>query len=142
MRHCLLVFLTLFLLLPFAYGGCGGSSPDGNSSDDNGPSAVISGEVFEDTNINGIRDLNEDGMSGVNITASGAGSFLETVTDQVGAYRVRIEEPGTYLVTKTDPPGYLPTNAIPGSDGSKIDNNSMEVVVTDAYVDAEKELPG
>ncbi len=70
-------------------------------------SADISGELFRDYNLNGLRDVLEPGVSGVTVTAhSDAGLVATTITDANGDYTLTTGA-GTYRVEVIGIPEYL-----------------------------------
>jgi len=105
----------------------GGSNPDdpndtGSSADSTLfdppplPLSEITGSVFIDANNNGIRELGEDGIGGVEITLEGTDTygdpvFIVTTTDANGQYQFSGLNAGTYQITETQPQGF--------SDGSE-----------------------
>jgi hypothetical protein len=73
------------------------------------PTYTISGNVFVDTNRNGVKDTGEGNYSAAIITLSGSatGTTLSNVT---GNYSFTGLLAGTYTVTVTVPPGYTNTS--------------------------------
>ena len=84
----------------------------------------VTGQVFDDVNVNGVNDA-EAGVSGATV-AAGSDSFL---TDSSGVYTlyVTVSDSNPITVTETDPAGYVSTNAIPGSGMSKVDANTLRI---------------
>lgn len=79
-------------------------------------SGAISGSVFFDANGDGVRGLDETGLSGVtleawNADAGGAPYYASTTTASDGAYQFGGLDAGSYVVTQTDAPGYVSTTA-------------------------------
>ncbi len=79
--------------------------------------AVVTGEIFEDTNGNGERDSGENGLAGVEVqlvlVQSGALRLGETVvatttTDSTGAFRFENVADGTYRIVMGRVDGYIP----------------------------------
>ncbi len=87
---------------------------------------TITGQIFEDANANGVRDSNEVNMGlpdgrvstsrGMFVTTTASGSFT-----LYGPANIVI------TVTETNPPGYVSTNAIPGSGAAKFDLDTLLV---------------
>jgi protocatechuate 3,4-dioxygenase beta subunit len=67
---------------------------------------LINGNVFADVNGNGLRDNGELGLGGVTIELTTLTGTLTTTTTGDGRYQFSIP-PGNYLVTETDPDGYV-----------------------------------
>jgi Cna protein B-type domain. len=83
--------------------------------------ASIGNYVWEDTNGNGVQDVGEPGVEGVEVrlsgtTGAGVAVSLTTTTDSNGFYRFDDLAPGTYTVTVVPPTGYVLTAANQGSD--------------------------
>ncbi len=68
--------------------------------------AVIYGTVFEDGNVNGEQDVQENGIAGVTVTLDGATTRL---TNHLGQYTFAITDAGFHRVEETDPAGYYST---------------------------------
>ncbi len=90
---------------------------------------TISGNVFLDTNGNGIQDLDEPGISGVTVTllTSQGGSVETATTGADGRYRFTGVNSGSYTVQEKDPKGFTSTtnNRVPlyiGAGGSATAN--------------------
>ncbi len=71
----------------------------------------ITGVVFDDLNSNGVQDSGEGPLVGVNVCATpvGGGAALCDQTDGTGAYLIPDVPPGDYIVTETNPAGYVST---------------------------------
>jgi uncharacterized repeat protein (TIGR01451 family) len=84
----------------------------------------VTGQVFDDVNVNGVNDA-EAGVSGATV-AAGSDSFL---TDSSGVYTlyVTVSDSNPVTVSETDPAGYVSTNAIPGSGMSIVDANTLRI---------------
>ncbi|MBO9312797.1 MAG: DUF11 domain-containing protein, partial [Chloroflexus sp.] len=83
--------------------------------------ASIGNYVWEDTNGNGVQDVGEPGVEGVEVrlsgtTGAGVAVSRTTTTDSNGFYRFDDLAPGTYTVTVVPPTGYVLTAANQGSD--------------------------
>jgi uncharacterized repeat protein (TIGR01451 family) len=103
-------------------------------TDSEGPSPIdfgdfkgirVSGQVFDDVDVDGSKDLTETGLAGAVVVADGA-SFTTTVTGVYTLY-VTVGEGHVITVSETDPPGYLSTNAIPGDGMSRVDANTLRI---------------
>ncbi len=70
------------------------------------PTYSITGVVYFDVNGNAVRDLGENGASGITITLNGS---TNAVTDANGAYSFGGLAPGTYSVTAVMPSNYATT---------------------------------
>jgi len=66
---------------------------------------AIAGQVFDDTNRNGVPDIGESGIAGVSLTLDTGDS---TISDGEGNYSFTIT-PGYYNITEHDFPGYVST---------------------------------
>ena len=84
----------------------------------------ISGTVYVDTNNNGVIDVGEKRISNVLITLTGANDqgavTLTAHTDVNGNYSFGNLRPGTYVITETQPAGYLQGKLSLGSAGGTI----------------------
>lgn len=67
----------------------------------------ISGKKFNDTNGNGILDIGESGMSGINISLYPSGRVV--TTNSTGGYTFNNVPPGVYSVYEQFITGYIPT---------------------------------
>ena len=76
------------------------------------PVGSISGFVINDTNRNGRVNTGETGISGWNITISGAGLSLVTSTDSAGYYKFGNLPAGTYTITEESKSGWVATGQI------------------------------
>ncbi|HMF19634.1 MAG TPA: SdrD B-like domain-containing protein, partial [Gemmataceae bacterium] len=96
--------------------------------------ASVSGFVYLDANNNGIKDANENGIPGVQVTLSGTNDLGATVsqtvtTDSSGFYSFGNLRPGTYSVTETPPANYLQGKNSIGSLGGTLSNSQMSGIV-------------
>jgi hypothetical protein len=80
----------------------------------------VSGIVWEDPNLNGIRDAGEPPLPGITVRLSinaGVQSLVATgrqvLTDSSGSYRFDFVADGALLVDATAPPGYKLTVPMP-----------------------------
>jgi len=68
--------------------------------------ASIYGTVFDDGDGDGVRDVDDLGISGVLVALNG---FVTTTTNLNGTYTFPITMAGVHVVTETDPDGYFST---------------------------------
>ncbi len=78
---------------------------------------TLSGEVFTDTNGNGVLDSGEPGLSGVTVDLLNSSSQVITsvTTGSSGNYTFTIDAPGTYSVEEVQPSGTIVTVPVSGS---------------------------
>ena len=81
---------------------------------------TIGGHVWHDVDRNGVLDLGEAFLEGVEVQLTGTDLFgqpvvLTTTTGSDGSYLFTGLLPGTYNVTEVQPSGYLSTTANPGT---------------------------
>ena len=105
-----------------------------NFGDNNNPfSTSLFGTVFDDRNVNSVRDTLELGLSGVTVGLVDAPGSVPRpfITNGWGQYTFLIENAGTYTVTETDPSGYVSTIAIPGdATVTVVDQNTLRAEVS------------
>ena len=82
----------------------------------------LAGTVFVDLNNNGILNSNDPLISGVILTLTGPDNlgnlvFTTTTTDAAGQYAFTGLRPGNYVITETQPAGYLSGINAVGSQG-------------------------
>ena len=87
--------------------------------------AALTGNVFVDTNFDGVFDVNEFGVPRVTVTVTGTTNggtpvSLSDLTDADGQYAFSMQ-PGTYEITQTQPPGLTDASiavgqVLPGGD--------------------------
>ena len=79
----------------------------------------ISGHVYHDENNNGLREANEDLLSGVEVTLfDDQGNLVQLArTDSNGFYRFQDLTPGAYRLQEVTPANYLPGQANAGTIG-------------------------
>ncbi len=88
---------------------------------------TISGNVYEDLNLNNQFETGEPGIGGVNLTLlrSVNGDYVSTgktaVTDSNGHYTIDGVLPDTYRIVETQPDGYLSVGSSPGTVGGVTD---------------------
>jgi uncharacterized repeat protein (TIGR01451 family) len=85
---------------------------------------VVYGTVFEDGDQNGVQELGEDGLSGVNITSADAATTT-VLSNEFGQYTLLFNAGISTTISATNPLGYVSTNTdivaldvITGSDNS------------------------
>jgi protocatechuate 3,4-dioxygenase beta subunit len=104
---------------------------NGSSSTDNDfgelKAASVAGNVYVDTNNNGIKDVNEAGIAGVTLTLTGAddvGPVSRTTTTAAdGSYVFANLRPGAYGIKETQPAAYLDGKDSLGSLGGTVSND-------------------
>ncbi len=69
----------------------------------------ITGTVFLDSDLNGVRDEGEPALAGVTITLTGGSEALTTSSDANGDFAFLQVLPGSYVLHETNPPGYFST---------------------------------
>jgi protocatechuate 3,4-dioxygenase beta subunit len=87
--------------------------------------ASISGYVYADDNMNGVKDGGEAPIAGVKLAltdAKGNPSGLTATTDAAGFYRFTDLKPGAYGVSETQPDGYFDGLDIAGTAGGAAQN--------------------
>ncbi len=89
-------------------------------------SSVISvtGQVFNDLNANGAYDDGGVGLADGRVSAS-TGMFITTTAS--GDFTLYTPPNTPVTVTETNPPGYISTNAIPGSNAGKYDLDTLRI---------------
>ena len=86
----------------------------------------LSGQVFVDTNSNGIVDNAEQGLAGVTVKLTGTDGLgqaisLTRITGSDGSYSFKGLRNGTYTITESQPSGYATTkNAVGTVNGSAV----------------------
>ena len=85
----------------------------------------IAGIVFDDADIDGVRDPAETSVAGATVAVTGD-SFA---TGGTGVYTLyaTLSSSSPILVSETDPAGYLSTNAVPGTGMSRVDANTLRI---------------
>jgi uncharacterized repeat protein (TIGR01451 family) len=85
----------------------------------------VTGQVFEDTNVNGQLDTGESGLEGVSVTADS--TIVLTTLDGNYEIFVSLTNSNAVQIVESDPSGYASTNAIPGVGMMKVDANTLEI---------------
>ena len=104
----------------------GANSPNNNFGEFSKP-ACLSGYVYVDTDNDGIRDAQEKGIPGVNVTLTGNDDLgqnvnLKTTTAADGSYsfsNLRPSGTAKYTITETQPAGYQDGKDTAGTVGGK-----------------------
>ena len=105
------------------------------------PPATLSGFVYNDANDNGVREADETGVPGVNVTLNGTDDLgnpvnLSVTTGVDGSYSFPNLRPGGYTVAETDPSGYLDGQVTPGLGGGTVAGRTITVAtVTPGLID-------
>jgi hypothetical protein len=97
-----------------------------------GAANAISGKVFNDLNGDGLVSGNEPGLAGATLTlvSTTSVSFGTTVTNGSGEFTFVNLPAGDYVLTETDPAGFVSTGVQPGVGGSTLSLNQIRVHVT------------
>jgi hypothetical protein len=92
----------------------------------------LSGYVYGDSNLNGVRDAQDVAISGAVITLLDANLNVvaQTTTDVNGYYSFTNLPAGTYTIQETQPPGLLQGTNNLGSLGGTQGNDSFTVVLS------------
>ncbi|HLF90345.1 MAG TPA: SdrD B-like domain-containing protein, partial [Anaerolineales bacterium] len=85
----------------------------------------ITGQVFEDLNVDGTKDAGEGGLSGASVSANNA----NITTDSTGFYTMylSLSDSSPILITEIDPAGYVSTNAIAGNGMTRVGSNALQI---------------
>ncbi len=96
----------------------------------------IEGFVFSDANGNNFPGRGDQPLIGVTITLKNAvgAPVAGALTDSNGMFVFSGLATGVYLLTETDPPGYVSVDASPGTAGVKIDENNVRITISDGLV--------
>ena len=87
---------------------------------------MIMGMVFNDSDVDGVKDGGELGLAGANVSC-GRDSYI---TSSDGNFTLYVSGTGAFNLTELDPEGYVSTNAIPGHPGvTRIDANGLSVQI-------------
>ncbi|MGC9334341.1 MAG: SdrD B-like domain-containing protein, partial [Anaerolineae bacterium] len=104
---------------------------DGDFGDAQADDVVtISGYVWNDngagdgTLANGLWDGDEPGLAGAVVSLS---SGMAQTTGEDGAFLLYAPPGHDIVVSEANPEGYVSTNAIPGNDANKLDNDTLRV---------------
>ncbi len=110
---------------------------NGSTSTDNDfgelQAASVAGNVYVDTNNNGIKELGEAGIAGVTVTLTGTNDLgpvsLTTTTAADGSYIFNGLRPGTYSIKETQPAAYLDGKDTLGSLSGNVANDFFSNIV-------------
>ncbi|MCA9150436.1 MAG: hypothetical protein KDA92_14090, partial [Planctomycetales bacterium] len=111
----------------------GGTSTNNNFAEI--PGVTPSGFVYIDGNMNGIRDVGELGIAGVQIVLSGTGTDVlgnpipnrTAFTDNTGFYQFASVPPAVYTITETQPAGFQDGQEENGTPAAATVNNDQFV---------------
>jgi uncharacterized repeat protein (TIGR01451 family) len=83
----------------------------------------ITGNVFDDVNVNGI---NDDGLPVAGATVSAGDAAY--ATDNTGVYTLYVAaDPSPIVIAELDPAGYVSTNAVPGEGMTRQDSGTLVI---------------
>jgi hypothetical protein len=99
---------------------------------------VISGLVYQDSNLNGVPDSNEPGIASVTLTLTGTNNLGQSITATTttasnGTFSFATDNngnslrPGTYQVAETQPTGYLQGTNTVGTVNGTVDGTLIPV---------------
>ncbi|MCC7192405.1 MAG: hypothetical protein IT444_06430 [Phycisphaeraceae bacterium] len=93
----------------------------------------LCGYVYNDKDNDGVKDCNEDGISGVKITLTGTDDrgqsvSVTTYTDSCGKYSFANLRPGTYKLTETQPSGWNDGKDRKGNLGGSVYNDYISSI--------------
>ncbi|NIO69795.1 MAG: DUF11 domain-containing protein [Anaerolineae bacterium] len=95
-----------------------------------GSVVIISGQVWDDNGAgggglaNGLHDGTEPGLAGAIV---GLSSGLSATTGSDGLFTLPAPANQAIIVAEINPVGYISTNAIPGNDAIKVDNDTLRI---------------
>ena len=111
-----------------------GQTGSGNNFGELPPSS-FAGTVFIDANNDGVQaGASETGISNATVTLTGTDDFgaavnLTTTTNASGAYAFGTLRPGTYVITETQPAGFLDgKNAVGTAGGTTVNNPPSDII--------------
>lgn len=89
------------------------------------PPSSLSGSVYHDADVDGVRDAGETGIPEVDVALiDSTGAVVETQkTDADGRYRFKTLAPDKYTIVETQPAGYLDGAEHVGSIGGRVSEN-------------------
>ncbi|MBI1927242.1 carboxypeptidase regulatory-like domain-containing protein [Candidatus Poribacteria bacterium] len=101
--------------------------------------ASLAGYVYVDANNNGVKEFGEVPIPGATVTLTGTDDLgnsvsLSTTTDASGFYSFTNLRPGTYVITETQPAGYLDGKDTIGTPGGTTGNDVFSNIVLGAGV--------
>jgi hypothetical protein len=92
----------------------------------------LSGFVYQDNNVNGIKDTGDTGVQGVTVALTGNNMNQTATTDSTGAYQFSNLPAGTYTINATQPSGFDPGTNNVGSLGGSVSGNTFTVALPSA----------
>jgi CSLREA domain-containing protein len=104
------------------------------SADNGGAHAVLAspasltGNVYLDSNNNGIIDSGERPIAGVTVTATCGSTSESSVTDMYGVYRFDNLAAGAYTITESQPAGYSDGKDTLGNKGGTASNDKFSSI--------------
>lgn len=125
-----------------SFNGSFASDFRGNANGNVAPTPLVSslsGFVYSDTDNDGVFDLPEDPIPGVQINLSGTDFLgapvnLVDFTDGTGKYEFLDLLPGTYMITEVQPPGFLDGKDTIGTPGGSTGNDVFSLINLGANV--------
>ena len=84
----------------------------------------VSGQVFNDINVNGVNDV-EAGVAGAIV--SSVGTSYATSSSGVYTLYISADDLGSFVIAESDPLGYVSTNAVPGNGLVRVDANTLSI---------------
>jgi protocatechuate 3,4-dioxygenase beta subunit len=96
--------------------------------------ATVAGYVYMDANNNGAKDPGELGIPGATLALTGTNDLGNSVsqtqtTAADGSYQFKNLRPGTYMVTESQPAGYLDGKDAVGSVGGTLGSDTISAIV-------------
>jgi uncharacterized repeat protein (TIGR01451 family)/fimbrial isopeptide formation D2 family protein len=96
--------------------------------------ATLSGNIFIDSDNDGVRDAGETGLGGETVTLTGTDDLGNPVNTSIqtqpdGTYSFPGLRPGTYTITETQPIGYLDGKDTVGSLAGTVGPDSVSAIV-------------
>jgi uncharacterized repeat protein (TIGR01451 family) len=85
----------------------------------------VTGQVFDDTDVDGVKDIAESGVPSATVAANG--NSVSTGATGVFTLYARVFDSNPILLTETDPEGYVSTNAIPGPGLIKANTSALTI---------------
>ena len=98
--------------------------------------ATIGGSTFDDVDNDGVQDPGELGIGGVTVTLTGTDDLgnpvnVVVVTDTDGNYTFVDVRPGEYVVTETQPAGFLDGIDTVGSLGGTLGDDTVTAIIVE-----------
>ncbi|MFN2289643.1 MAG: SdrD B-like domain-containing protein [Anaerolineae bacterium] len=94
----------------------------------------VTGQVFVDADVDGVKDAGEAGLGGALVAGNGDSYTTASSGPNTGVYTLYLGLNGTDAVTveETDPAGYVSTIALPGVDMEAVDANTLRILSPEA----------